>query len=89
MPDYLHSYYIRIHIPIFMELICTFEGLLLNNIYQSSSSTVRKCSLCFTIYYTIHTKCFGLTYRPSSGVIYKQIQKGATDLNGPVDSKFL
>jgi hypothetical protein len=27
----------------------------------SSSSTVRNSSLCFTLYYTIHTTCFGLT----------------------------
>jgi hypothetical protein len=26
---------------------------------QSSSSTVRNSSLCFTLYYTIHTTCFG------------------------------
>jgi hypothetical protein len=25
----------------------------------------------FTLYYTIHSTCFGLVYRPSSGVIYK------------------
>jgi hypothetical protein len=25
----------------------------------------------FTLYYTIHTTCFGLIYKPSSGVIYK------------------
>jgi hypothetical protein len=46
--------------------------IILNIMHQSSSSTVRNSSL----YYTIHTTCFGLTYRPSSGVIYKQIHKG-------------
>jgi hypothetical protein len=63
--------------------------ILLHMYHQSSCSTVRNSSLCFTLYYIIHTTCFGLTYRPSSGVIYKQIHKGATDLNGSVDSKFL
>jgi hypothetical protein len=47
--------------------------ILLHTYHQSSSSTICKSSLCFTLYYTIHTTCFGLTYRPSSGVIYKQI----------------
>jgi hypothetical protein len=46
-------------------------------------------TLVFVSLFIIHTTCFGLTYRPSSGVIYKQIRKGATDLNGSVDSKFL
>jgi hypothetical protein len=59
--------------------------ILLRVYHQSSSSTVRNSSLCYTLYYTIHTTCFGLTYRPSSGVIHKQIHKGATDLNGSVD----
>jgi hypothetical protein len=43
--------------------------ILLRVYHQSSSSTVRNCSLCFTLYYIIHTTCFGLTYRPSSGAI--------------------
>jgi hypothetical protein len=33
----------------------------------SSSSTVCNSSLCYALYYTIHTTCFGLVYRPSSG----------------------
>jgi hypothetical protein len=45
--------------------------ILLRVYHHSSSSTVRNSSLCFTLHYTIDTTCFGLTYRPSSGVIYK------------------
>jgi hypothetical protein len=43
-----------------------------NSTTKSSSSTVHNSSLCLTLYCIIHTTCFGLTYRPSSGVIYKQ-----------------
>jgi hypothetical protein len=55
--------------PLVRDTKCSGSGK--GGYRQSSSSTVRNSSLCFTLYYTIHTTCFGLNYRPSSGVIYK------------------